>query len=201
MCELRMTLDLQQVENTLWFDMGAAPTEASLITLNNALVSWWTDFYAPLVAADVELVEVACTSMDTATGPQIILPPPAPLFGLVGQPALPNSVSLTISFRTASRGRSFRGRNYIVGLTETQVTNNQVTDAVANSWQDAYAELLGFADTPGDSWVVASRFSGVDPLTKAPIPRVTGIATQITSVVVVDKVVDNQRRRLPKRGN
>jgi hypothetical protein len=196
-----MTLDLQQVENTLWFDMGEAPSEANLLVLNNALAAWWADFYAPLVAADVQLVEIACTSMDTATGPQIILPAPPGTFGLVGQPALPNSVSLAVSFRTATRGRSFRGRNYVVGLTETQVTNNTVTSGVASSWQAAYAELLTFADTPGNTWVVASRFSGVDAGTGQPIPRVTGLATQITSVTVVDQIIDGQRRRLPKRGN
>jgi len=40
----------------------------------------------------------------------------------------------------------------------------------------------------------------VDPATGKPIPRTTGIATKITSVVIVDNIVDAQRRRLPKRG-
>lgn len=201
LAELRMTLDLQQVENTLWFDMGAVPDEAGLLSLNNALLAWWADFYAPLISSEVQLVEIACTSMDSATGPQVVLPPATALFGTQVEPSLPNNVTLTVSFRTASRGRSFRGRNYVVGLIEQQVLRNTILDEVATGWQDAYSELLGFADTPGFSWVVASRFSGVDPVTGQPIPRVTGVATQITSVTVVDKIVDSQRRRLPKRGN
>jgi hypothetical protein len=46
---------------------------------------------------------------------------------------------------------------------------------------------------------VASRFSGVDSNGK-PIPRSEGIGTPITSVTVVDPIIDNQRRRLPGRG-
>jgi len=46
---------------------------------------------------------------------------------------------------------------------------------------------------------VASRFSGVDGDGK-PIPRTAGVVTPISNVIVVDRVLDSQRRRLPGRG-
>jgi hypothetical protein len=123
-----------------------------------------------------------------------------PAFGDLNDAPLPNNVTLTVSFRTANRGRSFRGRNYVVGLGETQVAGNTVAPSVITAFDGIYSQLLASPVAAIATWVVVSRFSGVDPVTKEPIPRVTGIATPITSVTVVDNVVDSQRRRLPKRG-
>jgi hypothetical protein len=108
---------------------------------------------------------------------------------------------MSVSFRTESRGRSFRGRNYIVGLTEDQVTGNDFASGITGLFQAVYELLLDFGQDIAWAWVVASRFSGVDPVTHDPIPRTTGIATVVTAVTVVDNFVDSQRRRLTTRGN
>jgi len=199
--ELRMTCDLQQVENTLWFDLGGAPTEASMSDTLDAVWTWWSGEIKPLVNVNVQVREIVATDMSSDTGPQMSFTPTTDNNGDLSEELLPNNVSLTVSFRTANRGRSFRGRNYVVGLSRTQINGSTVLSGTVAAFQAAYAELIAIAGGAGATWVVASRFSGVNPTTGKPIPREEGIATPITTVVVVDAFVDSQRRRLPTRGN
>lgn len=196
-----MLLDGQRIENTLYFFNPGGSTLASLISLGSDLEGWWTLNCAPLLPVDVVLNEITLTDLSTATGLQVTRALSTPVAGTLGQPALPNNVSLAVSFRSAIRGRSYRGRNYIPCLTEAQVANSAVTQVVADAWRDAYAAILVAVSGPGDPyvWVVVSRYSGVDADGK-PIPRVTGNAEPVNAVVVVDRTVDSMRRRLPGRG-
>jgi hypothetical protein len=88
----------------------------------------------------------------------------------------------------------------VVGLVRDNVLDNNVVIGYANQVQTVYEQLLptGTILTDG-TWVIASRFSGVDGDGK-PIPRAVGVTTPVTSVVIVDGIVDSQRRRLPGRG-
>jgi cation transporter-like permease len=63
-----------------------------------------------------------------------------------------------------------------------------------------YTAFMDAISTAGWTWVIASRFSGVDPDTGDPIPRVAGVTTPVTNVVCTDATLDAQRRRLPGRG-
>src|SRR3982750_628998 len=88
--ELRMTYDDQQVENTLWFKRPGGFDAGTLLSLNNQLTGWWVDFYSPLVSEALQLREVVCTDMSSATGPQVSLAPAVAAFGGDGSPALPH---------------------------------------------------------------------------------------------------------------
>lgn len=198
--ECRMTLQDQKVENTLWVNFPTEPNVAVMNALAADILDWWISDYATLCSDNVVLREVVCTYQGTNTGAQVSLPAPGGTNGNLTGPQLPNNNSLTVSFRTANRGRSFRGRNYIVGLIIGSVVDNNAVPGYVNAVTDAYEKLLpgGGALTAG-TWVVASRFSGVDADDK-PIPRAAGVVTPITSVLVVDSTIDSQRRRLPGRG-
>jgi hypothetical protein len=199
LAEIRMTVDSQQVENTLWFAGTTEPDAPSLVTLANNVAGWWIDNYAPLVGAEVILREVYVSSQHSADGPTSTFVPPVTTTGAISEEVMPNNVALTVSFRTAFRGRSRRGRNYVVGLVQSQVVVNTITAAVAASWIDAYEAVGTAVSGTGFTWVVASRFSGVDADGR-PIPRAEGIVTPVSAVVIVDRIVDSQRRRLPGRG-
>lgn len=201
LAEIRMQANAQQVENTLWFEFLSPPDEDALGTLCNQLFTWWTTHYAPLVSSVVQLREITATSMDTDSSPIAAFTPATLTLGGAAANIAPNNVTLSVSFRTALRGRSFRGRNYIIGLTEDQIAGNQVIAGVTTLWQAAYAELLESASTPDSVWVIASRFSGIGGTPPAPLPRAAGITTPVTSVVVVDDNIDSARRRLTGRGN
>jgi hypothetical protein len=198
--EMRYTVDLQEEENTLYFEKATALVEDDLTNLGEAIITWWEDNYSPLVWTGVLFREAVVTDLTSASASQVTSIPPSPLAGSIALPPLPNNNSLTVSFRTALRGRSFRGRNYIVGIVQDQLAGaNILSDATVTAWQDGYNALKAMAADLGLQWVVVSRFSGVDGDGK-PIPRVAGVTTPVTTAIVVDNVVDSQRRRLPGRG-
>jgi len=199
--EMRMLWDGQKVENTLYFGRGFAPTAAQMLAMATLLANWWGTDYANFVAASVDLVEVYATDLTSVSGPTVSYVPPSTISGSLALEAEPNNVSLCVSFRTGSRGRSFRGRNYVVGLTEPALVLSTVQPSTVTAILAAYNQLLSIGTGTGWTWDVVSRYSGVDPTTGKPIPRAAGIRTPITSVVVVDPVVDSQRRRLPGRGS
>lgn len=198
--EIRMLLDGQKVENTLWFENAGAVTALNMGILTTALYDWWDTYYKPLTWNGTQLREIYAVDQTTNTGPTNTLSGGG-LVGTGGANAASNNVSVTVSFRTDLRGRSFRGRNYMLGLPLTILANqNQITAGYAADLITAYTALVGpGAFATGWTWGVASRFSGVDA-DGDPIPRVAGVFTPITSVVITDLIVDSQRRRLPARG-
>jgi hypothetical protein len=199
--ELRYLWDGQQVENTLYFENRDAIDLTGMLDLTNALESWWNDNLAPITSDTVTLKEIVVTDLTTATAPSLVTPALVDSVGTHSINSLPNNVSLCVSFRTAARGRSFRGRNYFVGLCEDQVTANTVAGATVTALQDAYNLLSGAGTLAANwTWSVVSRFSGMGGTPRRPTPRTTGVITPITSALVVDPIIDSMRRRLPGRG-
>jgi|SRR5215218_261980 len=199
--EARMLLDGQKIENTLGFQHFTTFNISDLEVLALDVIGWWTTKVAPITPADLTLVEVVITDLTTDTSPQWTEAPSEPIAGTFAGNALPNNVSLAVSFRTANRGRSNRGRNYVPCLMENQVVNNTVSGATVTQWLDVYNSIPTLISGPDTSWTwsVISKYSGVDSDGK-PIPRSEGVTTPITAAVVVDPTVDSMRRRLPGRG-
>jgi hypothetical protein len=192
MAEIRMVLASQKVENTLFFQNSSSVDAAELVALGDALVAWFEANVQPLQATDVLLREVYLTDLTSESALTHTRPVVPNTPGGVASPALPNNVTLTVSFRSAGRGRFSRGRNYFVGLTEGQVVNNLVSLTVADDLALAYNALLT-ALPAGWTWVVCSRFTSAGP-------RVAGFNSPVVAAIVVDNVIDSQRRRLPGRG-
>ena len=197
---LRYIWNGQQCANTLGFSAVGGWNPITLTNLCAALQAWWESALQPHLSNTIALVEVSATDLTTATSPAIDLPVSPPSAGAALVNSVPNNVSIAVTFKTASRGRSFRGRNYVAGTPGTAVANNTYDGVFLANITNAYDQILSDVTAEVDAdWVVISRFSGVDASGK-PIPRVTGIATKIISVGLFDNVVDSQRRRLPGRG-
>jgi len=198
--ETRMMFDGQKCENTIWVENEAAWDGASLAELASEVKDWWVANYAGLVTFGTSLTEVVATDMSSDTGPQASVAGGGEV-GLGSGAPFPGGTSFVVSFRTALRGRSFRGRNYIVGVPEASRSLISGVDSdYVEACVNAYTALLDAISTAGWTWVIASRFSGVDPDTHNPIPRVAGVTTPVTNVVCTDATLDSQRRRLPGRG-
>jgi hypothetical protein len=198
--ELRMEYDGQQVENTLYFAFPGAIDGTMLTDLCTEMKGWWAASYASVITDQVTLREVVATDLTTATSGQSSVSGGGETgdFLAVG---MPGNVSLSVSFRTDFRGRSFRGRNFLVGIPISQVEDiSQVIAGYETGVLAAYNAVFASATAQGVVWSVVSRFSGVDPVTHAPIPRVAGVPTPITSVILVDRTLDGMRQRLPGRG-
>lgn len=194
-------LDSQRVENTLYFERSDGWDLASITAFLTDLEAWISSELMPLLSASIQFIELAARLLDTASSIGLVNTVSPPVSG--GQPgdSVSNNVTYTVSFRTGLTGRSFRGRNYVPGLSVSTVGGNTIAGGTRTGLLAFYDGLRSLGGDNGIAWVVVSRFSGVDPVTKLPIPRTTGVTTVITSVGTFDTTVDSQRRRLPGRGN
>lgn len=195
--EVRGSLDSQPVENVLYFLKKAPPVVPSDV---NALAirvgQWWIAEALPWLPTNYVFREIYATDLSTAVSSASTVPGnnnagtrPS------GAGVMPNSNTICISFRTASRGRSARGRNYWPGLSRSDVTGNTVSVFLQEGVVAVYEALLALVadDTIPWYWVVLSRYSN-----NAPRPQ--GLSNIITNVLIVDATIDSQRRRLPGRG-
>lgn len=192
--------DNQQTINDLYFFQDGGFTELELANLTGNVFSWWNTSVLAVLNEDFNSLRASARDLTSATGLAFETATGAGPGSVVGEFA-PNNVAAVVSFRTGLAGRSFRGRNYIPGISNNAVGGNTID----GTWRDAiiaaYSLLLpgGTVLPAGFIWVVVSRYSGVDGDGK-PIPRLAGIVTTITAVVFTDNIVDSQRRRLPGRG-
>jgi hypothetical protein len=102
---------------------------------------------------------------------------------------LPKQVSLVATLRTALAGRSYRGRVYVPGFTESANSAGGVASVTAMSIAEGLVGNIrsGMAGLDLLMGVVSTRFNGA--------PRLINVITDVVSVQVRDNQWDNQRRR------
>lgn len=190
--ELFYRQDSQTLENVLHFIAPLTPDTDSLEQLGLDTIAWWNTVIKPICTSNVSLVGVKATSLNSDTAPSVEVVTGLPLAGTAAATSLPNNVTIVVKLLTANRGRSYRGRVYHVGLIQSQVSGNEVTNTFRTALTTAYGTLLlatGFHD---HELCVASRVEDG-------VPRTLGVATVVTGVQV-NQTLDSQRRRLPERG-
>jgi hypothetical protein len=191
MAEMRYSYLGVPAENVFWFYDTANPTPpiASLEAVAGGLFDWWDTNIKTIQSANATLNEIYVTDQSSASGGAYSYSAGMPVDGANVQEPLPGNVTLCISLRTSQRGRSFRGRSYIIGLTENQVSGNLVTSASAAAWLGAYDALVNTFNTGPFVLSVCSRFANK-------LPRAAGVLTPIRDAVLVNNRVDSQRGRL-----
>jgi len=194
MVSVRYTNLGQQCENTLYFDKETPWDEASMTMLADSIASTLISDVMSFMPSTLILREIYVVDLSSETAAAITYTGGLPQPGLSAEAAMPNNVTLTISFRTAGRGRSARGRNYLMGLVEPLVVGNIVDTGFTDRWNPFYNELLVTFPGEGFTWVVASRISGGNE-------RAEGVTFPVVAFTYVDLTVDSQRRRLPGRGS
>ena len=101
-----------------------------------------------------------------------------------GQP-LPPQVAALLSWQTALRGRSYRGRTYLVGFAENFSDGRSVDSAIVASMESARDAILAFG-----TWGVISRFhDGVQ--------RPTGVINTFTGGTAHSRWRTQRRRAHP----
>jgi hypothetical protein len=164
------------------------PTIARLTTIATTVKTWWDASMAPILNTSYVLQSIKVTALTAATGPQFIQTYSSGNQGTNSGGEAAANAAAVISWRTASIGRSFRGRTYVGALSEGEIDSAQT---IATATQTALLSMGTSLITAlaGISCVLAvlSRYA-------AKVLRVTGILTEIISVVV-DNKVDSQRRR------
>lgn len=189
----RFTWAGQRVAITLSFEGAAPATVSDMNSLATALETWWKASYRPLTPASLTLNEIAVTALDSATAPGIVLPITTNNTGTNANPSGASNSTVTTTFITALRGRSFRGRNYMVGLNPGYIqTATTISTALAGALVTAYINMQTAAFAQGFTHVVISRYHNN-------LPRVTAVSTPVTGYQQ-ELFLDSQRRRLAGRG-
>lgn len=196
------SIDNQETVNDLYFVSTAPPiSQVSLQALITALVDWLNSQLAPLYNEGWS--GSALRGRDLTS--QFSFVAANSLAGLVGGTAgeaAPNNVSSNIVFGTDLAGRNNHGSNRIPALTNSLISLNTIDTTWQSNVAAAYFSLIAPSSVlPGGwTWVVVSRYSGTDPITGKPVPRVAGVFHEVFSAYFVDQVVDSQKTRLPKHG-
>lgn len=191
--ELRFTQNNQEVENTLYFRRTVPAAEEQAADLAAALSNWYAASLRPIQSNQVTLREIYVRDLGSNEFIDYTL---TFISGNVGErtsPAMPNNVTLSVSFRTGIGGRTARGRNYFIGLTDNQVTNNNVEPSEATLIVAAYEDIIADVNSVELKWCVVSRYLNKTKRTEA-------VSRDVTAVALANTVVDSQRRRLPGRG-
>jgi hypothetical protein len=186
--------DSQQCVNTMYAEYGDAPTPGMLAGMAAYVGGIIQSHMMPLQSSTVEFVGVKVQRLGAPTDLVSDWFPLSPVHGGNLSPSMPNSVSLAIAFRTGISGRSNQGRNFWIGLCESQCTQNRVLADVVDDIIQQYSDLvINMYSATTAQMCVYSRYHNNEP-------RLLGLASTITSIVVTDYVVDSMRRRLPGRG-
>jgi hypothetical protein len=194
-CLVRMVYkrDNREFLNTFHVSKATAWTGPQMAALLTAVATWYQDYYKAVIPNDVTLTQLQARKLD----------PLDPLAedafitsggaGTRGGPTEAGNVSITMSERTGLAGRRFRGRMYVPGVIESDVTtDDRVGSALVAGLSAAISQLI--AAMVANSWALGVfHRPGLVPSTWD---------NTITEVLfyVIENILDSQRRRLPQRG-
>lgn len=188
--EMRGTLNGKEIETTQYFKFPSFITGS---TVDELFDYYETEFMPALLAeqsAALLIDELYATDLTTSSSPTYSRTFSPGRQGVLSSPAMPGNVPFCVSFRTDGRGRSARGRNYVPGICESQVTGNLLGLTTVSALVAAYELLLPSVPLPaGLIWsVVSTVLDGA--------PRATALVQDILDVLATDITVDSQRGRL-----
>jgi hypothetical protein len=165
------------------------PTLVNMAALATQLEAWYENEWAPVASDDWQTDVITITSLAVEDGLQY-----SRAFTVNGEaaaPSLPAQDTLAMSTRTGFTGRSRRGRMYHVGLAESFVEGSTVNSTAYAALLAAYNALYVDIGVGEWQWVVASFVEDGGP-------RSTALVTPITSVILVDPIVDSMDTRKPR---
>jgi hypothetical protein len=162
-------------------------------TLTQAYADAVSDYFATAytelqggTADDVSYNSVTVTDLRTVDGPQFESTSSWPIVGTDSGDMLPLQTAGLISWYTARRGRSFRGRTYLGGFCENFSSGAHIDSTL-------HTAIAAFAD----DLLSTSNYLGIISRYESGVLRDPGIITPITSRVVHD-LWATQRRRAPR---
>lgn len=193
----------QNVLNVYHIKKEGGWTSASLATMCEALISAYNDHIASNQSTDIQYIIVRARDLTTAAGAVAEVNFPPLSGGDAGASSSPGNVAFCVSHKTGLAGRSFRGRTYLAGITETATQGNVLAPASVNNIVAAFDALDGVITAAGGTWGVVSRYSGYTQsppkYKKIPTPRAAGIFTDIINNSA-DANLDSMKSRLTGRG-
>jgi hypothetical protein len=181
-----MQRDTRQVVNTFHVSRLGGWGFTDMVTLANAVKTWWSAYYKPMLPSQYTLNAIQVRKYDPVAPLAYDLNVSPPEAGTRGTTPEAGNVTLSMSERTGLAGRKYRGRMYLAGIGTGDVsTTDTVVSALSLLAANAIAALISTSLPPG---VVLGLFH-----------RNTNTITDVIAYVI-ENVIDSQRRRLPGRG-
>lgn len=225
---IKYDMDGQPVENVMYVEHKHRDTELSGLTganfnadnadwVGSVVKTWLAGTWAGIAHDKVSATEIdVIWNTAVGTGPlegRVYQDSDFPIVGSNGGSPLPNNVTVAIEFKTNNLGRSFHGRQYVVGLCSGQydpatpnvLKTTSLTDLPAaynllrTTLADFEFKTLDVPDALNDTFplMVMSYVGGEGSTTSSPILRSPALNTEVTNCVLSDPYLDSMRRRLP----
>lgn len=190
--DIMFHLNGQEVHNIIWCSREANWTQTEREGLNNAIASWWNTTGKGQFAGNIALARITTVNQESNSAPGSTLVVSPEVAGTKGGASLAGGSALVATLRTDQRGRNYRGRMYLGGISEADRGGNEIGGGLIANIITALLALKTAIEALGAIWVVVSHF-----LNK--VPRAQGLKTPITAISM-DSYLDSQRRRLTGRG-
>ena len=143
----------------------------------------------PMLVAATSLGTIELKSLDSQESSVAVSGNVNTYTGAIIMPPVPLNVALCITLRTAVGGRSGRGRTYLTGMSEGEVSARTFNTTYATNLLVMFNQMLDVFRLGGYELAVLSRQSNG-------VLRPAGLARVVTVGVLTDHRIDTQRRRL-----
>lgn len=178
------------IVNTLWFQKATPFSVADLENLASELEAQWTENVMPSISGSCAFTAIEAVAQDSDTAPSVthVLSPAVGGGDPTGSD-LTTQAALCVTFYTAARGRSGRGRVFL-GTFRTGKLQDPHTwsSGVSGALSTGFEELGEGMSSAGFTHVVVSHFHGGVALS-------SGVARAVTRYAIHNRV-DTIRNRL-----
>lgn len=157
------------------------------------MMSNWVSQIMAHVSEHVLLLRAEVKYLGVVNGNEVQIAAGANQNGEETSPCLPNNVTVALKLMTGLGGRGRRGRKYHIGLCENQVAFSHLDPTFQTTLLVRYQDWVDDMLSSEYPIVVVSYY--INKLIR-PNPLVTPVTN-----VLLDPIIDSQRRRLPGRGN
>lgn len=191
-CEAIMVYTMGgQVQENVYFFQGATSWSMSLLsTFATDLFNTENISLKSLRNQFCQLIHITTIDRSTQFGPRA--DSGFSVFGTDTSAPMPNNATVALSWRTAKRGRRFRGRTYHIGLSEGMLDNTaqSISASAGVLLVTGYQHLISNTFTNSAKLVVAHQVEARHHIA-------AGTVEPVLNVTTTDLFVDSQRRRLP----
>jgi hypothetical protein len=166
---------------------------SDVIALGTELAAWWNARLKSLQPNTLMLESIQVQALHVEPG--IPVETAVGTIGTSPGSIAPGNVTMCVTLRSSTGGRSGRGRIYHVGLETRMYVGDIINTTFHPLLQTAYQHLRTLnasGNTSAYQLAVVSRFSNNEQ-------RAEGVAYPVTNVTA-DNIIDSQRRRLTGRG-
>lgn len=187
---LEYTLNGKVVVNVYYAIKSTPIVTVDLTNVATAVLQWWRTFLKGGLSQDIALTKIRVQDVSVPDGGYIEQVVTSNNTGSVASQAMPNNVALVVSLQSGLSGRSRRGRTYVPGLPENEVSGSYVGQTFLQGFIDAYVELATALQLQLCSLAIVSFYGNGAPRA---VPQIT-----LVTRVAANTRIDTQRRRLPK---